>query len=971
MKIRTILYITLFIFFYLTNSSAEDKFMHITVKDGLTQSSVKTIYQDFNGYIWFGTADGLNKYDGFEITKFYYDHTKSNSLCSNDITCIYENPYDSTLFIGTFNSGISLYNSNNDSFESFNNILKSSDRQNIRNISSIHATDRNNLWILSYGDGIFNYNLGDSSLYSPSFNTNPTFQKSNCIITDSEGKLWIGTDNGLYLWNPINSDFPKKIKLSDTRDSISISKLKFDIKGNLYIGTINVGLLKYNPYSRSIKTIYKPQYNGIQTSHRINDILITKNNILWIATASGLFKIENSKLVVYRNNPLNNETINNNVILNLFEDKSGIIWIGTFLGGINMFDPKTTLFSKYKDFYPLLDATNEFYHNYNNIYAIFVDNNKSVWVKSSGGLLEMKQTYFTSRQVKGNIIKHYDEPLIGNIYYNKNNGLFLSFGKGICLRQNNGKLIKLYSDILKQTGKSISSFIFAYTDSDGIIWFSTKTGLLRYNSTNHTFKLVRLVTKDNKKLTLNISSIIENYEGKLLLGTNSGKLFKFDRYLKTIRQIVPFNNSAPPKFSRIFSIHESSPEQIWLGTNTGLYNINIKTKTYKQFLIKNDQSTAVVYGILVDKRNNIWYTSNNGLTEYNPKNRTFQHYTYYEGLQSNEFNQNSFFQSDDGTFYIGGINGINLFNPENIQPDNLIPPLIIDKLEILYEPVTPVSHPDILRKKICETKSITLSYKQATFSFEYIALSFRQPDRIDYRYMLEGYDNTWIEAGNRRIATYTKVPPGEYNFKVLNTNNYGIWSKAPISIKIIIPPPYWQTNWFKFSLILIILSSFYIFFYLKIKSIKYQKVLLAKTVEEKTNTLNKQKIKIEQQNHELLSINKIITQKNEDLSSHTNQIREQHKELVLIASKLKKTNQAKLLFFTSISHEFRTPLTLIISPLQDIIKNTEKFNKVQLIRHLKTIYSNASKLLLLIDQLLDFRKAETGAEKLVITKLTA
>lgn len=969
MQIRATLFIIFFTLSYFNDCLAEDKFMHITVKDGLSQSSVKTILQDFNGYIWFGTADGLNRYNGFSITKFYHEPTKANSLCSNDITCIYENPYDSTLYFGSNESGISIYNRHNDSFNSFKNILKTADRQHIKNIKSIYATDKDSLWILSHGNGLFCFNYNDSSLFSPSFNTNPLFQKTNCIIPDSEGIFWIGTDNGLYFWEPKSITTPQKVNLNLGDEEFSITKLKYDIKGNLYIGTKFNGLLKYNPYSKHTSTIYKPDNNTTGVSKSITDIIITNNNTLWIATKIGLLKIENSEISIYKHNPLNSETINRNNILCLYEDKSGIVWIGTLLGGANRFDPKTNTFPLYKDFAPQSIGSKTSYHNYNTLYAIYIDNKKSVWVNTSNGLLELKPSYFTSRKEKDNVIKHYNKPLIGNMFYNDKIGLLLSFGEGICLRQNNGTLIKLHSDILEQTGNSILSFVYAFTDSDGIIWFSTSKGLLKFNWLKHTFKFIELNADNNNKTPIIISTIIENYEGKLIVGTNDGKLFEFDRHIESLKQIIPINSDKSPRFSRIFAIHESSADQLWIATNTGLYYLNNKSKELKQLIKQSGESITVVYSILVDERDNLWCTSNNGLLKYNSNNGTFQRYTYYEGLQSNEFNQNSFYQSNDGTFYIGGINGLNIFHPKDIQPDNLIPPLIIDKLEILYEPVTAASHPNILKGKLCETKSITLSYKQATFSFEYIALSYRQPTIINYRYMLEGYDNMWIEAGNRRIATYTKVPPGEYTFKVINTNNNGIWNKKPISIKIIILPPYWQTSWFKALLLIILLASFYIILYLKLKGIKNQKAVLTTAVEEKTKTLNEQKIKIEQQNHELISTNEIITLKNKDLNKQHNQIKAQHKELFLLTGKLKETNKAKLRFFTSISHEFRSPLTLIISPLQDIIKNTDKFNKVQLIRHLKTIYSNASKLLLLIDQLLDFRKAETGNDKLTISKI--
>jgi len=958
---------------FLLKGQEELKFNHITLTKGLSQSSIKSICQDFRGYMWFGTADGLNKYNGFEIVKYYYTPGDSTSITSSDITCLYENPYDSILYIGTKNAGISVYNRDYNNFIPFERLLKPEQRKSLSNIVGFYAIDKNYLWIVSNGKGIFLFNKKDSTLYSPEFNEKRVFKTVTDIVFDSDKtkNMWITTTYGLYYWNTDDKDKdPVRITLAGTGKRIHITSLESDSKGRIYIGTWNNGLLRYNPHTGNTVSVFFSKNKYTEKPLKINDVLISKNSNIWVGTTFGLYKVKKDTVQSFINDYLNPYSINDNHVISLYESKSGIIWIGTLLGGVNELDPKTALFPKYHNFFSGSQNVSGYYTGYNNIFGIKTDDKKHVWINTSGGLLEIKPLYFKTRKSEGNVIRHISNHLYGDIFIDNRLGIFYSVANSIILMHKNGKKEKLTPKIRRQTGGNITYFTSGLTDSDGMIWFSTAFGMLKYDIDKNKFELFT-VKNSSKGVNIIINEIKENSKGKILITTNNGVLIEFDKYTGLSKTIFPFDNDEDGgnKFSSIFSVLEYEPGKLYTGTNSGLYFIDIEKQQYKHFLKINGKSINVIYGLLKDKKGELWCTTNNGVLVYEPKSGIFQHFTYYEGLQSNEFNQASYHKDKNGIFYIGGIDGLNVFNPDDIHPDNLIPTPIIEKFEILYDPVTPSTHPEILKKQISETSKLELSYKQSTFSFEYIALCYSQPDRINYKYMLEGFDNKWVEAGNRRSATYTNVPPGDYIFKVLNTNTNGLWRKDPLAVRLVIPAPFWQTIWFRLLIIFTIISTGLLIFYLKIQSIKKQKLLLTKTINEKTEELYEQKLKIEQQNKELLSRNQIITEKNKNLNTQHMQIKQQHDELVKLTKKLKETNKAKLQFFTAISHEFRTPLTLIISPLQDIIKNTDRFNKVQLIRHLNTVYSNASKLLLLMNQLLDFRKVESGNEKLIISNI--
>ncbi len=950
---------------------SDDKFTHLTIKDGLTQSSVKAIYQDARGYLWFGTIDGLNRYDGYHITRYYHDPTNPNSLASNDISCLYENPYDSTLYIGTEDAGLSLYNQVHDCFISFSASTQIENRIFLGHVTDMVATGRESLWIASVGKGIYRYNAVDSTFHFSGFSSNPAFSQVNCLEADAKGKLWIGTNHGLYFWSPATAGSdrePEKVELTDQKQTLHINALKFDAKGNLFIGTESDGLFKYHPTSQQKTQYFKTEDKHSLLSNNITDLLITKDGSIWVATPDGLCKMPEADghFLTYKNNPFDPESLNSNAILKLHEDKSGILWIGTYLGGVNKLDPNTNRFPKYRNLFPTEGRD----QSHLNILTICTDNNRSVWVNTSKGLLEIDQAYFSADSSEPSKVKPFNKPIYGNILFSKAHGLFLSLRNGINQRLPDGSFEELSPLIFEQTGKRISSFFTAVTDSDGMIWFSTGAGLLKYNPKNKTFKLIPITNQDEEVISTIIFKIVESYEGKLMMGSSDGALYKFDRHLGQFEKVIPFReNATSPSFSRIFTIHESRPGIFWLGTNSGLYRYNDQTRQTERFLDEDGILNNMVYGILGDKHGKIWCTTNNGLSVYDPGKNSFRNYTHHDGLQSNEFNQDAYYKSEDGTFFMGGIDGLNVFRPENIQPNAFVPQVIIDRMEILYDPVSPGSHPDILDKQLSETKEITLNHKQSTFSFEYLALSYSQSSRNKYQYMLEGFDDKWVNAGNRRIASYTNVPPGEYIFKVKGSNNDGFWNETPSSIKITITPPFWNTAWFKTLLVLFLSAVLYLIYRQRIRSTKQQRILLEKRINEKTNALLEQKQQIEKQNEELVKINARITEKNKKLNAQNHKINEQHNKLLKLSEEIKRVNQARLKFFTTISHEFRTPLTLIINPLKETIRNINEINKHQLQHQLKTVYGNACKLLVLINELLDFRKIDTNKMNLDISKI--
>ena len=969
MKLPFQLFTLMHLFLLVIPCLAEERFTHLTVKDGLSQSSAKCLYQDSRGFIWIGTADGLNKYDGYNFTTYRVGPNNINSIGGNDISCIYENPNDSTLWIGTQDAGINLYDRNQNNFISFGFDPKSKKSIPSNHVKDMLATDDKRLWIATQDAGICYFNPVDSSFVRPGFSFEKAFRTITCLEKDKKGNLWIGTPRGLYFWNKADHTNPHLVDFTRKNLKPTISALEFDIKGNLWVGTSGNGVFVYHPSSGQMNPVTNNIRSHLKSSLDILKILEAQNGITWIGTNKGLYKFDPSAKIIeeLRNNVLDKESLNNDVVLSLLEDHSGIIWVGTFTGGLNKMDPIQYRFSKYNQFSLYNNGQGET----NDIRSVYKDNSGTIWVGTSRGLVEFKKDKTTLNLISESVKIHLHDCFLGPIT-STNDFLIISSGKyGILKMQKNGKQTSLSKQIKLQTGKSIGAFTSSVKDYYENIWFGTGYGLLHYNHTADLFEVFKPKDPDNGMIKIYINTITIDQTGKLWLGTIDGKIYSFDIYSKKFELVISGKEYHELiSFNKIFSVCALNKDELWIGSDRGLYKLAINNGDIERFLDADGLANNIVYGVLYDKNHKLWCCTNNGISCFNPETKKFQNFTYQDGLQSNEFNEGAFFKDPEGLIYMGGIEGLNIFDPSNIKTNNFSPPVVISDMEIQYEKVSPRSHPGILNKQISETRKLVLSHKQNTFSFEFTALGFSLPERNQYQYSLTEKDkeDKWIYTGNRRIATYTNVPPGEYTFKVKGSNSDGIWNETPTAINIIIRPPYWQTLWFKALSVSFFLGIIYLIILIRLKSIRQQKKILKKLVKEKTKALKEQKKQIEFQNKELKSHNEKISSKNKQLSKQHLQILKQRDNLLQMAEQVEEANQAKFRFFTSVSHELRTPLTLIINPLKDLLGNKKIAQSKEINRRLTNIHHNASKLLLTVNQLLDFRKIETDNMEMLVSE---
>lgn len=890
--------ITGFILVALKPYAQDLKFKHISNENGLSNSTIECIFQDNYGFIWFGTRDGLNKYDGYQITVFKHNPKNPNSISDNYIRHIYQDSKNN-LWIGTSN-GLNKFDVNNQNFKTYRFSKKASDA-NI--ITSVCEDNEGNIWAGTYGAGLYSYNKKEDT-FSAFQNSQKTAAinafRVNYILKEQTGNLWIATSKGLYLFNPkqkILTNYP-------SLENFNIRVIANDKDYNLWIGTEDKGLHLFNIKTK-ITTAYRHENTKRNSlgSDQVRAIIVDSKNNIWVGGINGgldRLNTQTNQFTNYQNEPGNLSSLSQRTVSALFKDKQNNLWIGTHRGGVNLYSPQSEKFKL------IQQQPNKNSLSYNDVKTFCEDNNGNLWIGTDGGGLN-----FWNRVT--NNFKHYrNDPYNTNsigsnavlhILENNNGDLVIgTWGGGLNIFDKKTGTFKRYTH--DNSPNSISSDYIqkSFLDSKKNIWIGTYYGGLNlFDINNGKFK--RFISGNGKtKLSgNNIISIDEDQQNNLWIGTDDGGL---NRYNFTSGRIDHyFNNDVKKPDLRVIFI--DSKDRIWVG-QTGLYIFNKQKNKFSIFTDKAGLNTEFIKGITEDRNGNFWISTSNGLTKFNPENSEFKKYNTADGLQDLEFEANAFLKTKKGEMFFGGINGFNYFFPENIKTNNYIPPVFITNFSIFNKEILPGVKESVLEKDITLTKEIHLNYKQSTLSFNFAALNYTASENNRYAYKLEGFDNEWIEANQAHKASYTNLYPGEFTFRVKAANNDGVWNDEGTSVKILIAAPFWQTWWFR-------ITVFATLSYIAYLILSFKRKLEIREIEEK---------------------------------------------------KREEIHQIQLQFFTNISHEFRTPLSLILGPIDRLLKEDQNSS----FKHFyTTIHRNANRLLSLINELMDFRKVENGALKLKVS----
>ncbi len=824
------------------------RFDHIGIEQGLSQSSVQVVFQDSLGFLWFGTQDGLNRYDGYNFKIYKPDPDMPNSLSDRWITSIAEDK-DGYLWIATRLGGLNRYNPHTEKFVQYLHDDEDPHSLADNHVNVIYVDKSNNLWIGTM-NGLDRFERQTSTfkhyVYLPFQQEGISGKNITAIYQDSRGRFWVGTSaGGLNLFNPSNDVFMPYQNNPDNPKTISnnyVTSIVEDDQSSLWVGT-REGLNKFQPDSGSFERFMHsetdPQTIG---GNVVTDLYADSTGNLWVATASGLDRLStgNKRFAHYRNDPTFSKSLSSNYVLSIYEDRGGVLWFGTSEGGVNKYDRQRDNFSYYRN-----DPANKNSLSDNVVIAIYQDFEGYVWVgTSSGGLNRLSRTTnqvirYQFNPDRPNSISSNEVPSIAE---DQDGFLWFGTGNGLDRFDRQSFTFKHYKREPDSPASLSSNRIYkVYVDRENNIWVGTTSGLDLFDRVSDSFTHYQPETGNPHSLSgAAVSSIMEDNEGKLWVGTFDSGLNKFNpetqqftRYRFDARNKEGISNDA------IISVYQDSRGRIWVGTAGGGLNLyHPETDSFTYYLEKDGLPNGVVYGILEDTQGYLWMSTNFGISQFDPEMAVFQNFDAGDGLQSNEFNSGAYAKGSNGELYFGGIEGLTVFLPSRIGNNAYLPQIALTSLTQDDNPITTAS-------SVETTQDVVLRWPQNSLEFEFAALSYNQPGKNQYAYMLDGFDTSWHLIGTKRDGRYTNLPGGEYTLLLKGSNSDGIWNEVPERIHVTVIPPFWQTIWFQVFLAVLGMAAVAGGFRLRTKTIQDRNRELERLVRERTSALEKRNQEIQ------------------------------------------------------------------------------------------------------------------------------
>jgi len=835
------------------------KFERISNEQGLSQNTVFSMFQDKEGFLWFGTLDGLNKYDGYEIKVYRTNPKDTNSIADVYITTIHEDS-DDYIWFGTRFGGICRYDKTKNIFTNITKISEKDKGLSSNFITTIFSDNSGNLWI-GTDNGL---NLLDrkslkiKGVYQP--NEDKASKYITKILEDEKGKLWVATKKGLYRFDVASQKFSlENLSLAD--NTPSVLNLSKDRKGNFWICTEAFGLIVKQTSGGTKLFVNSAENSNSLSSNKVNTILEDNQGIIWVGTDKGLNKItnwnsDNYKIAHFVNDASDPYSISGDNILCLIQDRFNILWAGTNLKGLNKWDKSSEGIELYRN---LANAPNSLSSNL--IRSVFIDKTGVIWVGTvDAGLNKWDPN-------TGEITRYLNNPKdagslghnhVRSILVDKDGVLWVGTDGGglnkLVADKKGGKFVKYTFDENNPNSLSSNNVWKVIQDSKGTIWVATTAGLNKYNPTDETFVQYHHDPNNPKSISEeNVTTVFEDDLGQLWVGTMGGGLNKYNEADQTFSSLKHNRNNVESiSDNRIYSIVQDRSGIIWIGTKNGLNKFNRLTSSFKRYTDDDGLPNNVVMGILEDNKDNIWLSTNNGLSKFNKKD-AFKNFDVKNGLQGNEFLVGAFAKSADGKLYFGGPNGLNTFWPDSVKSNDIEPQIVIYDLKIYNRSVVPGQEGSPLLETILKTMEITFGWDQNSFSFDFAALHFSQPSKNKYKYYMEGFDKQYIITdATRRFASYTNLSPGEYTFRVQGANSDGKWNEKGVNIKIIILPPYWKTWWFYVIIVLTVVGLFTLWYRSQMNKYESTKKELIQQVKDKNSQVEQSKFENIEQAKEIV-----------------------------------------------------------------------------------------------------------------------
>jgi len=789
------------------------KFQGLSLDDGLSQSTVFCVAQDHRGFLWFGTEDGLNRFDGHTFRIYQNDPEDPRSLSFSYIRTLLEDR-SGRLWIGTFGGGLSRYDRSTDSFDRYQYQKEDPDGLSSNSIQTLCEDRGGTLWIGS---------TNGLDRYDPDSDTITRFMLSDddrpvSVLSIAEGALgclWIGTERqGLIRYDRLNNEADRFAVNGDSDEQAAhqVTALLADSSGELWVGT-DRGLYRYDEASGTIKPLHggEDASGNLLAGRKINKIYEDLTGTIWVGTdTSGLahFDRERRHFVTHRSRAHDLTSISDDTIHDIHEDRSGVIWIGTH-SGLNKFDDEKQYLVHYRN---QTDDPSSLSNNF--VRSFCEDSRGDFWVATYDGLNRFDReseafTQFRHDPADPNSISHNK---VMCVYEDHLGALWIATYGGLDRRDPDTGRMDHFRHRRRDPRSLCSNTVrWVHEDSFGTVWVGTQDGLNSFDREAGSFTRYLHDQDDPTSISNDfILTIREDAHGLLWVGTLTG-LNLYDRdHDEFIRYYADQDDPTSLSSSEVLAIFEDSAGELWFGTSSGLNRYRRESDGFVYFTEKDGLPNDCIYTILEDNEGHIWFSTNNGLSRYDRHSGTFNNFDVSDGLQSREFNLGAGYKRASGELYFGGIKGFNAFHPSKIRRNNHVPPVVITDFKIFNETV-PVGPDSPLKTNISEAEEIILSPGDSVISFEFVALHFSDPDKNQYAYMMEGIDKEWVELGTRRYVTYSSMPHGEYTFRVKGSNCDGVWNEDGTSLAIKVLPPFWKTKTFTaFSGLFLVIAIFWV-----------------------------------------------------------------------------------------------------------------------------------------------------------------